>query len=276
MTGLWVTALLGISALVLMPRAGLPAQSREPSTGPGQQSRGRTGRRQVRAGRIRLFRARPDPSLHEVPLLVHQLTGLLAAGRAPYQLWTDAAALQRSTGGTGSDGLLAARLLPVLEAAGQAASLGLSPVPVFRAAAEVRTRRARAAGRNPPGAGAARSGAAVLSMEQVWSELAGCVSISERSGAPLAGVLGRYAAQLEGSLDQQAARETALAGPKATVRLLTWLPVGGLGLGYLLGADPVGVLIGSPLGWLAAASGAALSLSAGVWSRALVRRAAAP
>ena len=199
-------------------------------------------------------------------MLIHQLTGLLAAGRAPHQLWADAAALQ-SGNGTETSKSLSARLLPVLEAAAQATSLGLSPVPVFQAAAQ-------------DGAGLAlkkqqKAGStADAPLARLWVELAACVSVSERSGAPLAGVLGRYAAALEGGLDNQAARETAMAGPQATVRLLTWLPVGGLGLGYLLGADPVGILLGSPFGWLAGAAGAALALIGRIWSRALVRQAA--
>ena len=105
-------------------------------------------------------------------------------------------------------------------------------------------------------------------------ELAACVAVSERSGAALAGVLGRYAAQLESGLDSEAARETAMAGPQATVRLLTWLPAGGLGLGYVLGGDPLGVLLGSPWGWVAGAAGVALSLIGRFWSRTLVRQAA--
>lgn len=201
-----------------------------------------------------------------MPLLLHQLTGLLAAGRAPHQLWADAAALH-SGAGKGHKDSLAARVLPVLDAAAQAASLGLSPVPVFRAAAQADA-GATGKGRREGGNRTAES------LAGLWTELAACVSVSERSGAPLAGVLGRYAAQLESGLDSQAARETAMAGPQATVRLLTWLPVGGLGLGYLLGADPVGVLLGSPPGWLAGTAGVALSLVGRFWSRALVRQAA--
>lgn len=264
MTGLWITVLLGVAAVLLLPRSGSPAAGLPPLGGPGQH-RETGGRLRSLLVQAKVFRGRPDPALHDVPLLVHQLTGLLAAGRSPHQLWADAAALQLGAGGSRPNGLLAARLLPVLEAAARAASLGLSPVPVFRAAAG-----------GTPGTRTGGPGHARLSLEGVWSELGACVSVSERSGAPLVGVLGRYAAQLEGGLDQQAARETALAGPRATARLLTWLPAGGLGLGYLLGADPVAVLAGTPLGWLAAAAGVALFLIAGLWSRALVRQAAGP
>lgn len=270
MTGLWITGLLGLSAVLLL----------SPSRNPGQLSPG-LGRRLSGPGRAedRLLRpsllhqlssnfrrSRSEPALQELPLLIHQLTGLLAAGRAPHQLWADAATLQAAAGNE-SVGSLPARLLPVLEAAAQSASLGISPVPVFRAAAQEQTGTVRKTRRPDRSRDAA-------SLAGLWTGLAACVSVTERSGAPLAGVLGRYAAQLESGLDSQAARETAMAGPQATVRLLTWLPVGGLGLGYLLGADPVGVLLGSPLGWLAGTAGVALSLAGRFWSRALVRQAA--
>ena len=256
--------LLGVSALLLLPPSG---SSAVPFPGAGRRGTDLRGGKadglrpaSSLARRSRWLRARPDPALQELPLLIHQLTGLLAAGRAPHQLWADAAALQCGGSGAETHGQLAAPLLPVLDAAAPAASLGLSPVPVFRAAAD------------EPGAGRGSG----LSLEILWMELAACVSVSERSGAPLAGVLGRYADALEGSLDQQAARETVLAGPQATVRLLTWLPAGGLALGYLLGANPPAVLAGSPLGWSAAAAGVGLSLAGRMWSRALMRRAAGP
>ena len=263
MTGLWVAVLLGTGAVVLMPASGAPMlHSRTPLR----------PRRSPGGGGFlpaRLQRSRPDP-VQDLPLLIHQLTGLLAAGRAPHLLWADAAALQaRST--SPSRTALAERLLPVLDAAAQAAALGLSPVPVFLAAArddagdgDTRFRKTR------PKTGSG----AIMSVARLWTELAACIAVSERSGAALAGVLNRYAVQLEGGLDSSAARETALAGPQATVRLLTWLPVGGLCLGYLLGADPLGVLLGSPAGWLAGAAGAVLSLAGRLWSRSLVRQAA--
>ncbi|MCC9196968.1 hypothetical protein QNO08_15105 [Arthrobacter sp. zg-Y820] len=275
MTGLCTAVLLWGAALLLLPRSS-PAAGRLPVSG---------GRRVERAGGKQV--RRPGPSARasprgarsdaqDLPLLIHQLTGLLAAGRAPHQLWADAAALQTGGPGAAPHGPLAAQLLPVLEAAAQAASLGLSPVPVFRTAAAAGAPRSGRAGRIWRGRGSGGNGDSSSSLHGLWTELAACVSVSERSGAPLAGVLGRYAAELESGLDQQAARETALAGPQATVRLLTWLPVGGLGLGYLLGVDPLAVLAGSPLGWAAAAAGAALSLIGRFWSRALVRQAAGP
>ena len=86
----------------------------------------------------------------------------------------------------------------------------------------------------------------------------------------------RQAAQLEAEDDAEAARQTALAGPRATVRLLTWLPFLGLGLGLLLGVDPVEILMGNPWGVAALVAGLALTAAGRFWSVRLVRAAAEP
>jgi tight adherence protein B len=109
---------------------------------------------------------------------------------------------------------------------------------------------------------------------RIWCELAACFDIAEASGCPLADVLARFAAQLEVEDDAEAARQTALAGPKATVGLLTWLPLMGLGLGMALGVDPLAILVGTPLGIAALGAGAALTVSGRIWSARLVRTAA--
>jgi tight adherence protein B len=109
---------------------------------------------------------------------------------------------------------------------------------------------------------------------RIWCELAACFDIAEASGCPLADVLARFAAQLEVEDDAEAARQTALAGPKATVSLLTWLPLMGLGLGIALGVDPVAILIGTPPGLAALAAGVVLTVAGRVWSARLVHAAA--
>ena len=94
------------------------------------------------------------------------------------------------------------------------------------------------------------------------------------SAFPLADVLTRFAAQLEVEDDADAARQTALAGPKATVSLLTWLPLLGLGLGIALGVDPLAILLGTPWGLAALAAGAGLTVAGRLWSARLVAAAA--
>lgn len=109
---------------------------------------------------------------------------------------------------------------------------------------------------------------------RIWSELAACFDIADASGCPLADVLARFAAQLEVEDDAEAARQRALAGPKATVSLLTWLPLMGLGLGIALGVDPLAILTGTPLGMAALAVGTGLTIAGRIWSARLVHAAA--
>lgn len=108
---------------------------------------------------------------------------------------------------------------------------------------------------------------------RIWGELAACLDVAEASGCPLADVLTRFAVQLEAEDDAGDARQTALAGPKATVRLLTWLPVFGLGLGMMLGTDPVGVLLANGVGLAALATGGVLTVAGRIWSSHLVHAA---
>nr|WP_307034261.1 hypothetical protein [Arthrobacter sp. B3I4] len=101
-----------------------------------------------------------------------------------------------------------------------------------------------------------------------------CFEVARASGCPLADILTRFAAHLEAEDDAEAARQTALAGPQATVRILTWLPFLGLGLAVLLGVDPRAVLLGTPFGPVALVVGLALTGAGRIWSAGLVRSAA--
>lgn len=105
------------------------------------------------------------------------------------------------------------------------------------------------------------------------ADLARCWEVSERTGAPLAALLEGLAEATEADLDAAAARETALAGSRATVRILTWLPVLALGLGYLIGADPLRTLLATPWGIGAGLVGAVLTVIGRLWTGRMVRRA---
>ncbi|MDO5618565.1 type II secretion system F family protein [Kocuria sp.] len=107
----------------------------------------------------------------------------------------------------------------------------------------------------------------------VLADLARCWEVSERTGAPLATLLEGLAEATEADLDAAAARETALAGSRATVRILTWLPVLALGLGMLIGADPIRTLLTTPWGIAAGTVGALLTVIGRVWTGRLVQRA---
>ncbi|MEZ5118711.1 MAG: hypothetical protein R2686_02245 [Candidatus Nanopelagicales bacterium] len=100
--------------------------------------------------------------------------------------------------------------------------------------------------------------------------LAALWQVSEGSGAALASALDR----LVGSAEQAAKlrREVAaqLAGPRGTVRVLAVLPAVGVGMGLLMGADPIGFLLGTPWGLGCLAVAIALEAAGIVWMRRLV------
>ncbi len=228
------------------------------------------------AGAGILARIRPPRAARDaIPMtvVVQQLAALLKGGRTPAQLWDelwflhagDAGPAGSPDGGAGSAAAPGADPLALLNAARAAARRGTSVAEAIRNAV-------------PASPGAGRHGGRTAGLHpdyRVWEELAACFDVAETSGCPLADVLTRFAAQLEAETDAEAARQTALAGPKATVRLLTWLPAIGFGLGLLLGIDPVQTMLGTPAGIAALAAGLALTAAGRFWSSRLVRAAAA-
>ncbi|HEY1157831.1 MAG TPA: hypothetical protein VGE95_16280 [Arthrobacter sp.] len=196
---------------------------------------------------------------------MQQLAALLRGGRTPGRLWDELWTVYGVPNGNGQPIREAPDSGPTLSE-GSAAVLGSA-----RAAAATGAPVAEAIRRALPTAFKARDREA-----RTWSQLAACFDIAEASGCPLADVLTRFAAQLEAEDDADAARQTALAGPKATVRLLTWLPLMGLGLGAALGVDPLATLLGTPLGLAALLGGAVLTVVGRAWSARLVSAAAGP
>ena len=97
--------------------------------------------------------------------------------------------------------------------------------------------------------------------------------MSESAGAPLATSMERAAEHAEERIDALLGRQSALAAPRATGRILSWLPLLGLGLGVLMGSDPVGVQTGSVLGALTGLLGLGLAFAGRRWTAALVHRA---
>ena len=211
--------------------------------------------------------ARKSPPGISLTLVVQQLAALLKGGRTPVRLWEELwlvysgqpsnASHRPGAHGAGRPGpALSPGSIAMLAAARAAAFRGSPVSDAIRISAPAAFPRLY--GREP----------------RIWFELAACFDIAEASGCPLADVLTRFAAQLEVEDDAEAARQTALAGPKATVSLLTWLPLMGLGLGIALGVDPFAILVGTPLGLAALAAGAALTAAGRIWSSQLVRAAA--
>jgi tight adherence protein B len=87
--------------------------------------------------------------------------------------------------------------------------------------------------------------------------------LAERTGAPAADLVERIEADARADDRSRATAAAQAAGAQATSLLLTALPLGGIGLGYSVGVDPLQVLLHTPLG-AACAVGAVLLQSAGL------------
>jgi tight adherence protein B len=180
---------------------------------------------------------RTAPSLLDVADLADRLAALCRAGVPEGRVWQ----LLAAAGGPGSPecGVVAGMVQ-----AGGGASEGL--------------RRAATAPGALPGLG----------------HLAVVLDVVRRSGAPPAELLEQLAASLRSDAGAELERQTALAGPQATARLLSALPLGGLLLGWAIGADPLGVLLGTPPGRACLVAGAVLWASGRYWTMRMVAAAA--
>ncbi|MDP5227575.1 MULTISPECIES: hypothetical protein [Arthrobacter] len=195
--------------------------------------------------------------LETMAALVQYLASLLVSGRPAAQAWKELDVFHRSQAMAEGTGPTEEPVLVLLGVASRAAELGGSPAQAIRRALAERAFRAGTSS----------------AMPECWERIALCVRASELSGCPLAALLTRLALDLEHSADAEGARQAALAGPKASVALLAWLPFLGLGLGLLLGVDPVEIIIVSPAGLASVVAGLILWAVGRLWSRALVTAA---
>lgn len=97
--------------------------------------------------------------------------------------------------------------------------------------------------------------------------------LAEASGAPLASAVDLGASLLRYDREHEQALAVALAGPRATIRLLTILPLSGPVVGMALGLDPVAMYAGSPVGVACLTGGLALVAGGHWWCRRLIRDA---
>lgn len=240
MTGAVVVGLLVVLAVLV----GGPA-SRELPAAPGPPGRPR-GR--APGGRGRFRRERHPRRDVDLGVLVTEVATRLRTGATVEGAWRQSLArVGLGAGdGTGDDGVPTA----LLDLARHEHDRARLPAPL---------RRLRpAAG---PGTAAALPGT-----------VAAC-RLTNELGAPLADVLDRCAAGLTEAGQAHAARTVALAGPRATARLLGWLPLTGLLLGAGVGADPVSVLLGGGLGSACLTAGLVLIVLGRRWVRSLERAA---
>jgi len=115
--------------------------------------------------------------------------------------------------------------------------------------------------------------AAIEAEGDAWRDLAAAWEIATTVGAPLADVLRMLADSLQDAASAADDVRVALAEPAGTARLLLWMPLAGLLLGFALGFDTLTVIFTNPIGGACIVAGLVLVLAARGWTRRLLRRA---
>lgn len=87
-----------------------------------------------------------------------------------------------------------------------------------------------------------------LGAQPLLASAAACWSVASTQGAGLADALDRLVAQDRRAEEVRRQLQAHLAAPRATARMLALLPAFGLVLGIAVGGDPIGWLLGTPLG----------------------------
>jgi tight adherence protein B len=193
-------------------------------------------------GIVRLRRRRSEgvADRQDVADLVGRLAALTRAGVPPARAWQVLAT-------AGAPGAVIARVTADMVASGGSTADGL------RLAA-----RTWPPAHGPPGA---RDAVA-------WLALA--TDVVDRSGAPSAAVYDGMAAGILAELARIDEQEVALAGARATATLLAGLPLVGAALGFLMGANVVAVLLGTPIGRACLVVGVTAWVVGRRWTRRLV------
>jgi tight adherence protein B len=107
------------------------------------------------------------------------------------------------------------------------------------------------------------------------SALVAASRLARDVGAPLGGVLEAVSATLVAEAEARAERDAVLAGPRATARVLLWLPAVGALLGWALGADPLSTATDGGAGTAAVGLGLVLLALGRTWTARLVAAARA-
>lgn len=97
--------------------------------------------------------------------------------------------------------------------------------------------------------------------------------LTELTGAPLADAVQRAVVSLREARERTRRVHVAVAGPKATVVVLTVLPLTGPAFGLACGVPPAELYVSSPISTAAAAVGLVLIWAGRLWCRRLVESA---
>lgn len=182
--------------------------------------------------------------------LLRQYASLLQSGRTQAQAWEDLRSHWRSRDPQHPLAILCERVFAA-EHAGLGVEVGL------RRALKSSNAKVREDSKEVPRA--------------VIERLVSVHALSQTTGAPLAGLCRQAAASLEEAAALHAAIRASSAGPRLTQHILTLLPIGGLFMGMLMGGSPVGVLLGTALGWACLITGLGILVFGRLWSDRMIR-----
>jgi tight adherence protein B len=106
--------------------------------------------------------------------------------------------------------------------------------------------------------------------------LAAAWQVTHRTGQGLAASVGRVAGDLTAARRTRRVVEGELASARATARLVAGLPLLAWLMGSGAGGEPLGFLLGSPLGWACLALGMAFGIAGLWWIEAIARAVEEP
>lgn len=182
----------------------------------------------------------PDPRSDDAPEAiarhVHRLSVLIAAGVSPSSAWRCIADAARPRS-------------PGLDAVATLLDGGGSLATSIQQAAQTRS--------------------------SAWRGLAAAWAVAAQSGAPLAPALAAFADALRDRAAAERDVAVALAGPRATARMVMLLPLVAVLLALVLGVDLVRA-VAHPIGLASVVGGALLLIVARWWMARLLRAAAPP
>ncbi len=221
------------------------------------------GLRAVRNGLRRVSGDRSGQLRREAAVLLRQFSALLQSGRGEGQAWADMRDHWRRRPAA------AAGMGSVPPAEGEEHPFAVLCAQV--AASEQLGRGSAAGLRRHLRQTQEGSGPAERELRRLVEQLIAVTALSEQTGAPLSRLVEQLAAGMDEASELHAAVQTAAAGPRLTQLVLALLPLGGVGLGQLMGVSPLAALAGSPLGWLCLLAGAVLLAAGWWWSSRLIR-----
>ncbi len=195
---------------------------------------------------------------------------LLDAGISPVSVWTYLAEDAEHLAMRSAAARIAAGVPPseALAAAARRRAADQQPVrPVRGRVLKGRVLKAQVLNKRPSMALARET------LDHGAAAVAAAWNVAEHAGAALSPALRGAATALRDRAETARDVRTSLAGPRATARLMAWLPLVGVAMAYLIGVDVVGALAGGPLGWGVAVAGASLVVTGRAWTARLVHEA---